>query len=80
MTSLSQMAVMGAVVATLAYFPLGIALVLLFSLFGVSLDRVLTFGGTFNTVLGLFAWWLLAFVGASIYAATMFPWGTSTQR
>jgi hypothetical protein len=74
MVSLSQMAVMGAIVATLVYWPLGIALVLVLALFGVSLSAVVTFGGTFNTLLGLIAWWLLAFAGACIYAACAFPW------
>jgi len=72
--SLPQMALMGAVVATLAYFPLAIVLALLFALFGVRWETVATFGGTFNTWFGLFAWWLLAFAGASIYAACAFPW------
>ena len=66
---------MGAIVATLAYFPLGIGLALVLALLGIPLGAVLTFGGTFNTWLGLFAWWLLFFVGASIYAACAFPWG-----
>ena len=75
LSSLSQMAVMGAVVATLAYVPLAIALVLVFALFGIPLSAVVTFGGTVNTFFGIVAWWLLAFAGASIYAACAFPWG-----
>ena len=75
MVSLSQVAVMAAIVATLAYWPLGIAIALLLALFGVSIDAVATFGGRFNTFFGLFAWWLITFAGACIYAACAFPWG-----
>jgi len=73
--SLAQMTVMSAIVATLLYCPLGIAAALALALFGVSFSAVVTFGGTFDTLLGLFAWWLLAFVGASVYATCAFPWG-----
>ena len=66
---------MAAIVATLAYFPVGIAMVLLLKMFGISFEAVVTFGGTFNTLLGLFAWWLLAFVGSYVYAICAFPWG-----
>jgi hypothetical protein len=68
-TSLSQMAVMGAIVATLLYFPAGLGLALVLVLFGVSFSDVVTFGGALGTPLGLFAWWLLAFVAACVYAA-----------
>jgi hypothetical protein len=73
-TSLSQMALMGAIVATLLYFPAGLALALVLVLFGVSFGDIVTFGGALATPLGLFAWWLLAFVAACIYAAWAFPW------
>jgi hypothetical protein len=66
---------MAAIVATLAYFPVGIAMVLLLKMFGISFEAVVTFGGTFNTLLGLFAWWLLAFAGSYVYAICAFPWG-----
>jgi hypothetical protein len=75
MVSMSQMAVMGAIVATLLYWPLGIAAALVLALLGVSFSAVVTFGGALNTLLGLFAWWLLAFVAACAYAAFAFPWG-----
>lgn len=66
---------MAAIVATLVYWPAGIAIVLLLKLFGISFDAVATFGGTFNTLFGLIAWWLLVFAGSCIYAACAFPWG-----
>jgi len=66
---------MAAIVATLAYWPLGIALLLLLKLFGISFEAVVTFGGSFNTLLGLFVWWLLAFAVSCVYAVCAFPWG-----
>ena len=74
MISLPQVAVMGAVVASLLYVPLGIALALAFGLFGISLEELVTFDGTFSIYSGLFAWWLLTFGGASVYAFYAFPW------
>ena len=73
--TLSQLVVMAAIVATLLYVPAGLALLLLLALFGIPIDAVVTFGGFFNTLLGLFAWWLLAFAIACIYVACAFPWG-----
>ena len=75
LTPLSQMLVMGAVVATMLYVPLAIAVVVVLLVIGVPVGAVVTFGGTFNTFLGMFAWWLLAFAGACVYAACAFPWG-----
>ena len=66
---------MAAIVATLVYWPVGIALLLLLKLLGISFEAVVTFGGLFNTLFGLFVWWLLAFAGSCIYAAYAFPWG-----
>lgn len=73
-SSISQMAVMAAIVATLLYPPVGIALGLLLGLFGVPLDAVVTFGGAVNTYAGMLAWWLVAFALALVYAAFAFPW------
>jgi hypothetical protein len=73
-TSLSQLAVMGAIVATLLYLPAGIALALAFGLFGVPLEAVITFNGAFDIAWGLCAWWLAVFALACIYAACAFPW------
>ena len=77
MASLPQLAVMAAIVATLAYFPLGIVIGGALVLFGVPPQALLTFDGALNTVFGLVAWWLLAFAGACAYAACAFPWETN---
>jgi hypothetical protein len=79
MTSLSQMLLMGAVVATMLFWPLGVALGLVLALCGVPVDAVATFGGTFGTLAGLFVWWLIVFVSASVYAAVAFPWGDALR-
>ena len=70
---------MAAIVATLVYFPVGIAVLLVLKVFGVSFEAVVTFGGLFNTLLGLFVWWLLAVAGSCIYAACAFPWGEKVR-
>jgi hypothetical protein len=75
MRAVSQVAVIGAVVATLFYVPAALIVALVLRLAGVSLAGVATFGGFFNTFFGLFAWWLIAFGAACIYAACAFPWG-----
>ncbi|HEV2430670.1 MAG TPA: hypothetical protein VGT43_04040 [Burkholderiales bacterium] len=72
--SLSQVAVMGAIVALLLYALVGIVLALVFALFGVSLETVVTFDDTLSIYAGLFAWWLLTFSGTSVYAFCAFPW------
>ncbi len=66
---------MAAIVATLMYLPAGIAMVLVLKLFGISFEAAVTFGGAFNTLPGLIAWWLLAFAGSCVYAVCAFPWG-----
>ena len=63
----------GAIVATLVYFPAAVAVACVLTLFGVPVENLVTFGGALDTLFGLFAWWLLAFVGACIYAARAFP-------
>jgi hypothetical protein len=73
--ALPQVMVMAAIVATLVYVPAGIGLPLLLSLFGISIDAVVTFGGFFNILLGMVVWWLLVFAVACIYTACVFPWG-----
>lgn len=75
MAALSQVAVMAAIVATLLYFPVGLALALMLRVAGVSFDAFLTFGGAFHMFVGIVVWWFLAFAGASVYAACLFPWG-----
>ena len=74
LASISQFAVMAAIVATMLYLPLGATLALGLRLFGVSLYAFVTFGGALNTLAGLAAWWLIAFAGAGVYAAYAFPW------
>lgn len=69
-----QVMVMAAIVATLLYFPLGLALVLVLRVAGIGFETVATFGGAFGVFLGLVVWWLLVFAGALIYAACLFPW------
>jgi hypothetical protein len=72
---LAQCALMAAVVATLLYFPVGVALALAFRLLGVSFAAFLSFGGALNLFVGIAVWWLLFFAGALVYAACLFPWG-----
>ncbi len=74
MATLAQLAVMAALVATMAYFPLGLVLILLLRIAGLGYETLITFGGSFGTFAGLIAWWLLVFTGAFVYAAFMFPW------
>ena len=75
MASLGQLAVMAALVATMAYFPFGLALIGLLRIAGLGYETLITFGGSFGVFVGLGAWWLLVFSGALLYAAFMFPWG-----
>jgi hypothetical protein len=74
LASLSQVAVMAAIVATLFYVPAGLLITLVVRIIGFPLDAFVTFGGAFNTFVGLIVWWLLAFAGACAYAAFTFPW------
>jgi hypothetical protein len=75
MPPLAQVTVMGAIVASLLYFPLGVALALALRGAGISFQAFVTFGGAFNVLPGLAIWWLVAFAGACIYAACLIPWG-----
>ena len=75
MKSLPQMIVMAAVVATLAYVPLALVVVLVSRLIDFPPARLLTLGGTVHAVLGLLLGWLLVFAAACAYAAWLFPWG-----
>jgi hypothetical protein len=74
LTSISQLATMSAIVATLAYFPMGALMALAAWLLGLSAGSLATFGGTLHLALGLIAWWLFAFAGACAYAVFVFPW------
>jgi hypothetical protein len=74
MQPVAQVAVIAAIVASMLYIPAA-ALLALFSHFsGVSLYAFMTFRGALNMFFGLLVWWLLAFAGASVYAAFVFPW------
>jgi hypothetical protein len=75
MPPLAQVTVMGAIVASLLYFPLGVALALALRGAGISFQAFVTFGGAFNVLPGLAIWWLLVFAGACIYTACLIPWG-----
>ena len=66
---------MGAIVASLLYFPLGVALALALRVAGISFQAFVTFSGAFNVLPGLVIWWLLVFAGACIYTACLIPWG-----
>lgn len=75
---------MAAVVATLCYWPIGIALAIVLALLGVPLDALLTFGGALDRFAGMAAWWLIFFTPALVYAVLAFPWdqtrGFPSQR
>jgi len=66
---------MAAIVATLAYLPLGLIAALALRAFGVSFATFVTLGAAVAPLIGLLLWWLLLFAGACIYAACLFPWG-----
>jgi hypothetical protein len=72
--AMAQVAAMAAIVATLCYWPVGIAAALVLGGLGVPLDAWLTFGGAFNRYAGMALWWLVVFAPALVYAAFVFPW------
>lgn len=72
--ALSQMAMMAAIVATLACIPVGAALALVLHQLDVPLDAVLTLGGAVHASVGLVLGWLIVFAAACGYAAWVFPW------
>lgn len=71
---LPQMLVMAALVATLLWLPVG-ALLGLFAHFvlGMSVEAFVTFDGRMNELVGVLAWWALAFLASLIYAAFCMP-------
>ena len=73
MAAPGRLAVMAAIVATLAYFPLGLALVFVLRVAGIGFETLASFGGALNVFLGLVVWWLLFFAGALVYVACLFP-------
>ena len=74
-TALLQLVVMAAIVATLVYLPVCIALALTLRAFGISFEAWLTLGKALHPAVGLGVWWLFVFLGACGYAAWLFPWG-----
>lgn len=74
MSTVSQVTVIGAIAATLFWWPAAMALLLALSLFGIPVHAVVTFGGMLSLWLALLAWWLLAFTGACLHAVCAFPW------
>jgi hypothetical protein len=73
--SISQIAVMAAVVTSLLYCPAGALLALLcFVAMGVSFHAFVTFGDTFSAFAGLLVWWTVVFLPAFAYAAFTLPW------
>lgn len=62
--------VMAAIVATLAYVPVGALVALVaFGAFDVPLHSLLTFGGQIPVVAGLALWWGVVYLPALLYAA-----------
>lgn len=72
-TSRVQLVVMAALVATIMYVPCTLPLAIAFRLAGVPFATFVTFGGVFNLLFGLVAWWVVVFAGACIYAVCLFP-------
>jgi hypothetical protein len=72
--TLSQVATMSAIVATIMFVPFALIVVLGGKLFGISLASVVTFGGALNAFIGLLVWWLIAYLGSIAYAASVFQW------
>jgi hypothetical protein len=63
-------ALMAAIVATLAYVPIGaLVAILAFGAFDVPLHSLLTFGEQIHIVAGLALWWGIAYLPALLYAA-----------
>jgi hypothetical protein len=71
---LGEVLTMAAIVTTLLWVPVGVALAGLFFLFGTSLHAFVTFGGAIGGVLGVVTWWIVGFVPALGYAAYVLPW------
>ena len=61
---------MAAIVATLAYIPVGaLVAILAFGAFDVPLHSLLTLGGQIHIVAGLALWWGMIYLPALLYAA-----------
>jgi hypothetical protein len=70
MLTAQAVAVMAAIVATLAYIPLGaLVAIVAFGAFDVPLHSLLTLGGQIHIVAGLALWWGIVYLPALLYAA-----------
>ena len=74
LASVPRVVVMAAIVTTMLCWPVGIVVLSLLGLFGISIESAMTLGGTLNRYSGLLAWWLAGFVPALAYTACVFPW------
>jgi len=74
-----KLVVMTTVVATMLYWPIGIALAVICALIGFPFNSLVTFGGALGSVAGMMAWWLVAFAATLPYAAVVFPWDAKTD-
>ncbi len=75
LSSVPQMIVMAAIVASALYVPLtGLLALMAFVAFGFSLQDFITFNGALSLLNGLVAWWAVMLVPALVYAAYGMPW------
>jgi hypothetical protein len=75
--SLSQMAVMAAVVTTLLFWPIGALLALAcFLVLGIPVESLVTLGDRFYAWAGLVVWWCIGYLPAFAYSAFMTRWGS----
>jgi hypothetical protein len=73
--SLSETAMLAAVVTTMLYVPACALLALLcFAVRDVSLAGFITFGGTYPAYVGALVWWVILFVPAFAYVTLLPPW------
>ena len=69
MVTAYAVALMAAIVTTLAYLPVGaLVAILAFGAFDIPLHSLLTFGGQVHIVAGLALWWGIAYLPALLYA------------
>jgi hypothetical protein len=73
--SLSETAMLAAVVTTMLYVPACALLALLcVAVWDVSLSGFITFGGTYRAYVGVLVWWVILFMPALAYATLFPPW------
>jgi hypothetical protein len=66
----TTLVLMAAIVATLAYIPIGaFVAIVAFGAFDVPLHSLLTFGGQIHAAAGLVAWWVIVYLPALLYSA-----------